>query len=49
MTKGIDERIDEGVLLWFGHVERMEKDRTAKKVCVGEYTGSCSMGKTWKR
>ena len=21
VTKGVDERIDEGVLLWFGHVE----------------------------
>ena len=27
--KGIDERIDEDVLQWFGHVERME--RIAKK------------------
>ena len=22
VTKGVDERIDEGVLRWFGHVER---------------------------
>ena len=22
--KGVDKRIDEGVLEWFGHVERME-------------------------
>ena len=27
---GLDERIDEGVLWWFGHVERMERDRIAK-------------------
>ena len=25
--KGLDERIDEGVLPWFGHVKRMEKER----------------------
>ena len=24
---GGDERIDEGVFRWFGHVERMENDR----------------------
>ena len=33
-----DERID-GVLHWFGHVERMENDRIAKivflRVCAG--------------
>ena len=27
MMKGVDEKIDESILLWFGHVERMEKDR----------------------
>ena len=36
VTKGVDERIDEGVLLWFGHVERMENDRITKRVYVGE-------------
>ena len=25
--EGVDERIDEGVFRWFGHVERMERDR----------------------
>ena len=34
MTKGLDERIDEGVLWWFNHVERMENDRIAKRVYV---------------
>ena len=24
VKKGLDERIDEGVLRWFGHVEKME-------------------------
>ena len=27
VRKGLDERIDEGVLQWFRHVERMERDR----------------------
>ena len=35
MKKALDERIDEGVLQWFGHVERMEWDRIAKRVYVG--------------
>ena len=26
VTKGVDERINEGVLQWFGHLERMEND-----------------------
>ena len=34
VMKGVDERIDEGVLLWFIHVERMENDRIAKSVYV---------------
>ena len=32
VTKGVVERIDEDVL----HVERMENDRIAKRVYVGE-------------
>ena len=35
VTNGVDERIEEGVLRWFVHVERMEKDRLAKRVFVG--------------
>ena len=34
--KGLDGRIDEGLLRWFTHVERMEWDRIAKRVYVGE-------------
>ena len=36
VTRGVDERIDEGVRRWFGHVERAENDRTAKRVYVGD-------------
>ena len=31
MKKGLGEKIDEGVLRWFGHVERMESDIIAKR------------------
>ena len=48
VMKGVDERIDEGVLRWFDHVERMEEDSIAKRVYVGE-CGSRSVGRTRKR
>ena len=32
VTKGVDERIDEGVFQCFDHVERMERNITAKRV-----------------
>ena len=44
MTKGVKERIDGGVLRWFGHVERMENDMIAKRVYVAECAGSRSVG-----
>ena len=34
VRKGLDERIDESVLRWFDHVERMENDKIAKRVYV---------------
>ena len=49
VIKGVDERIDEGVLRWFGHMERMEDDKIAKKVGVGECAGSLSVGRPRKR
>ena len=42
MKKRIDERTDEDVLQWFGHEERMERDRIAKRIYVGEWAGSRS-------
>ena len=33
VMKGVGERIDEGVLRWFGHMERMEFKRVYLGVC----------------
>ena len=33
LRKGLDERIDEGILQQFGHVERMERDRIQDSLC----------------
>ena len=49
MKKGLDQRIDGGVLMWFGHAERMERDRITKRVYVGECAGSHSVGRPQKR
>ena len=35
VTKAEDQKIDEGVLLWFSLVERMANDRIDKRVYVG--------------
>ena len=32
VKKGVEERIDEGVLRWFSHVERMDGNRIANRV-----------------
>ena len=36
VRKGLDERIDEGILRWFGYVVRIEGDWIAKRVYVGD-------------
>ena len=43
VMKGVDERIEKGVLCWFGYVERMENDRFPKRVYVRECAGTCSV------
>ena len=48
MAKGVDERIEEDVLHWFSHVERIENDRIAKRFYVGEFAGSSSVGQLRK-
>ena len=47
--KGEDEKIDDGVLQWFGHVERMDIDWIAKRVYVWECASSCSVSTPHKR
>ena len=42
VKKGVDER-------WFGHVERMENNRTMKRTYVVESAGSLSVSRPWKR
>ena len=49
VTKGVGEKIDEGVLRWFGHVEKMENDRSATRVYVEECADSRSVGRPRKR
>ena len=43
VKKVLDERIDEGVLRWLGHVEKMENNKIPKRVCIREYAGSRSV------
>ena len=49
VTKGMGERNDKGVFQGFGHVEKMENDRSAKRVYVGELAGSRQVGRPRKR
>ena len=49
VKKGLDERIDESLLRWFGHVQRMERDRIAKRVYVGNCDGSYAVSGLRKR
>ena len=44
VMKGVDERIDEIVLLWFGHIERMGYDMIAKRVYVSVFPGTRLLG-----
>ena len=39
VKKSLDERIDEGILRWFGYVERMDRQDSH----MGECAGSCSV------
>ena len=48
VTKRVEEEID-GVLRCFGPVERMEKDRIAKRIYVVECAGRRSVGRPRKR
>ena len=48
MTKGGDKKVY-GLLRRFNHMERMENDRTAKRVHVGECAGSRTVVRLRKR
>ena len=48
MTKGVVERIDEGVFRWFGPLERMDND-SSKRVYAGEWDSSRSVGRPRKK
>ena len=49
VRKSLDEMINEGILRWFDHVERMERDRITKRVYVEECAGNRSVGRPRKR
>ena len=49
VKKWVEERIDKDVLQWFSHVKRMENDRIAKRVYVGESAGSHLVDRPWER
>ena len=45
VTKYVDEKIDEGVFRWSGHVKRMENVMISMTVYVGECVSSHSVGR----
>ena len=45
VKKGINERINESTLRWFGHVERMNESRLVKRMYSGECVGNRPAGR----
>ena len=45
MREIVGERIDDDVLQWFSHVEKMDNYRDAMRVYVGECAGNHSLGR----
>ena len=43
-VKGMDEIIDKSAIQWSGHIERMKKNRIAKRMYVRECVGTRSVG-----
>ena len=49
VRKGLDEMIDEGVIRWFGHVERVKRYMITNRVYLVKCAGSLSVGGPRKR
>ena len=45
IQKGVNERISESILRWFGHLERMDESRLVKRVYRGECVGNKRRGR----
>ena len=45
----MSEKIDRGILRWFGHVERMGDERLVKKVYESDTNGTRSRGRPRRR
>src|SRR5678816_1261878 len=45
VKKGVNERINESMLRWFGHMERMNDSRLVKRMYSGECVGSRPAGR----
>jgi len=45
VKKGVNERINESMLRWFGHVERMNESRLVKRMYSGECVGNRPAGR----
>src|SRR5678816_1591708 len=48
VKKGVNERINESTLRWFGHVERMNDSRLVKRMYNGECVGNRPAGRPKK-
>src|SRR5678815_1751450 len=45
VKKGVDERMNESTLRWFGHMERMNDSRLVKRMYSGECVGNRPAGR----
>src|SRR5678816_785926 len=49
VKKGVNERINESMLRWFCHVERMNESRLVKRMYSGECVGNQPAGRPKKK
>ena len=45
VKKGVNEKINENILRWFGHMERMNRSRLVKRMYNGECVGNRPVGR----